>query len=156
MGSSERADGAETGGNVNSDDHLKTHPVFSNRNRARLAAAAGRFGWRLVVVFGSAVSGGRPRDLDLAVQPQGDPDLLTIGRWTRVLEDTLELEPVDLVVLGDSVSPVLRFEVFRNGVCVFEAEPGVFDREQDRAFFLYADSAHFRRQLEESGSGGTA
>ena len=146
----------ESAGTDNQGNGSETHPVLSSRNRERVASAARRFGWRLVVVFGSAVSGGRPRDLDLAVQPQGDPDLLTIGRWTRVLEDTLELEPVDLVVLGDSVSPVLRFEVFRNGVCVFEAEPGVFDREQDRAFFLYADSAHFRRQLEESGSGGTA
>ena len=153
MSSSERP---ESAGTDNQSNGSETHWIPSSRNRERVASVARRFGWRLVVVFGSAVSGGRPRDLDLAVQPQGEPDLFTIGRWTRVLEDTLELEPIDLVVLGDSVSPVLRFEVFRNGVCVFEAEPGVFDREQDRAFFLYADSAHFRRQLEESGSGGTA
>lgn len=147
MGCSERA---ELG---RSDDHTRMHPVFSDRNRERVAAAAHRYGWRLVVVFGSAVSGGQPRDLDMAVLPRDNPDLLTLGRWTRTLEDTLEVEPVDLVVLSDRVSPVLRFEVFGGGICLFEAEPGLFDREQDRAFFLYADSAYFRRRLQEEWRG---
>ncbi len=101
------------------------------------------------MAFGSAVSGERPRDLDIAVLPCEEPELLMIGRWTRTLEDLPDVEPVDLVVLSDRVSPVLRFEVFRGGVCLFESERGLFDREQDRAFFLYADSAHFRRQLQE-------
>jgi len=44
---------------------------------------------------------------------------------------------------------VARFEVFRQGRCLFEAEPGLFSREQDRAFFLYADSEPIRRQMRE-------
>lgn len=37
----------------------------------------------------------------------------------------------------------------RAGHCLFEAEAGLFERERDRAFFLYADSEWFRRQQRE-------
>jgi predicted nucleotidyltransferase len=116
----------------------------------RLAAANG---WGLVVLFGSAARAEpAPRDLDFAVLPGGRalPDLMTQGRWQAQLEDAYAPMPVDLVLLQPGLSPVTRFQIFRDGLCLFEAEPGLFAREQDRAFFLYADSEHFRRQQHEA------
>jgi hypothetical protein len=55
--------------------------------------------------------------------------------------------PLELLVLGDWTSPVTRFQVLRAGRCLFESEPGLFSREQDRAFFLDADSEWIRRQM---------
>ncbi len=77
------------------------------------------------------------------------PPLLEQGRWQARLEGLFAPRPVDLLVLSAASSPVVRFEVFRRGHCLFEAEPGLFSREQDRAFFLYADSETFRRQTRE-------
>lgn len=110
---------------------------------------AHRHGWRLVVLFGSAARGEAARDLDLAVLPKTMPSLLAQGAWLAELEERLAPWAVDLLVLGDETSPVARFEVFRQGRCLFEAEPGLFSREQDRAFFLYADSEPIRRQMRE-------
>lgn len=110
---------------------------------------ARRHGWRLVVLFGSAARGEAARDLDLAVLPAEMPSLLTQGAWLAALDERLAPWVPDLLVLGDDTSPVTRFEVFRQGRCLFEAEPGLFSREQDRAFFLYADSEPIRRQLRE-------
>lgn len=103
-----------------------------------------------MVLFGSAARGEPARDLDLAVlPPDAMPPLLEQGRWQAALEGLFAPRPVDLLVLSAASSPIVRFEVFRHGHCLFEAEPGLFSREQDRAFFLYADSETFRRQTRE-------
>ena len=63
--------------------------------------------------------------------------------------------PVDMVLIHPGLSPVTRFHIFRDGQLIYEAEPGLFGREWDRAFFLYADSEHFRRQQWEALRGGS-
>lgn len=119
---------------------------LGREQRDAITELARRFGWGLVVLFGSAATGGGGRDLDLAVMPSVMPDLLEEGRWLAALESVLAPRAVDLLLLTTSVSPLIRFEVFRSGVCLFEAQDGLFDREQDRAFFLYADTRKFRRE----------
>ena len=121
-----------------------------------LGDLARRHGWRLVVLFGSMARVGAGRDLDLAVLPGSVPGLMEEGGWLAALECIWAPRPVDLLLLGDETSPVSRFQVFRDGRCLWEAETGLFERERDRAFFLYADSAHFRRQQREvlHGSAG--
>ncbi len=116
---------------------------------SELGDIARRHAWRLLVLFGSAARGERARDLDVAICPLAIPDLLTQGAWLAELETMLAPWPVDLLVLSDATSPITRFEVFRDGRCLWEAEPGLFGREQDRAFFLHADSAPIRRQMHE-------
>ena len=101
------------------------------------------------MLFGSTVAGGSGRDVDLAVQPESMPTLMEQGRWQVELEALFEPAEVDLVVLSDATNPVTRFEVLRPGRLFFESEEGLFDREQDRAFFLYADSEKFRRATRE-------
>ncbi|GAB6039540.1 nucleotidyltransferase family protein [Endothiovibrio diazotrophicus] len=118
-------------------------------HREAIAALARRFGWRLVVLFGSTAVEGAGRDVDLAVQPEAVPSLLQQCRWQAELEALFDPVAVDLVVVRDVTNPVTRFEVFRPGRLLYEAEEGLFDREQDRAFFLYADSEKFRRASRE-------
>lgn len=118
--------------------------------RAALEALSGASGWRLVVLFGSLAEGGEARDVDLAVLPAAPVDLLTQGGWVARLESVFAPRPVDLLLLTDDTSPITRFEVFRHGVCLYETEEGLFDRELDRAFFLYADSAKLRQATREA------
>ena len=115
-----------------------------------LRGLAQRLGWRLVVLFGSIARGGEGRDLDLAVLPATLPTLAEQGAWLTELEAMWAPHPVDLLVLSAETSPVIRYRVFRDGRCLAESEPGLFERERDRAFFLYADSEHFRRQQREA------
>jgi predicted nucleotidyltransferase len=118
--------------------------------RAGLAALAARHGWRLVVLFGSVARGEPGRDLDLAVLSGTLPSLLEQGRWQSELESIWAPWPVDLLLIGPDLSPVTRHRIFRDGRCLAEAEPGLFERERDRAFFLHADSEWFRRQQRET------
>lgn len=114
-----------------------------------IEALARRHGWRLVVLFGSTAREGTGRDIDLAVLPKVVPEnLLTQARWLRHLEEILP-GPVDLLLLHQATAPLIRFQVFRDGQCLYEDEPGRFDREQDRAFFLYADSVQFLKHADE-------
>jgi predicted nucleotidyltransferase len=121
----------------------------------QLQELANRNGWRLVVLFGSLGRGEAGRDLDLAVLPRAVPTLLDQGRWQAELESLYAPLPVDLLLLGPDLSPVTRYLVFRDGHRLFELEPGLFEREQDRAFFLHADSEWFRRQQREALYGHT-
>ena len=118
-------------------------------SRDALETLARRFGWRLVVLFGSEARGGGGRDVDLAVMPVSVPGLFEQGRWVSALEALYTPRPLDLLLLTDHLAPLARFEVFRIGRCLFEEREGLFGQEQDRAFFLYADSAKFRRAGRE-------
>lgn len=118
-------------------------------HRPAIEALAYRFGWRLVVLFGSAASGSGGRDLDLAVMPCSEPTLFEEARWLSALEASFSPRPLDVLLLTDRLSPLARFEVFREGISLYEAQEGLFDRERDRAFFLYADSEPFRRAAWE-------
>jgi len=86
----------------------------------------------------------------LPVQPGKPTELLTQGGWQQALESVASPTPVDLVLITDGLSPLMRFEVFRSGICLFERQTGHFDRERDRAFFLHADSEWLRRSVSEA------
>jgi predicted nucleotidyltransferase len=122
--------------------------TVSTEQQHALAELARSHRWRLVVLFGSMARAGKGRDVDLAVLPSGDVSLMEQGGWQARLEALFAPKPVDLL-LHDALSPLTRFEVFRDGKCLYEAEPGLFSAEQDRAFFLYADSEKFRRASRE-------
>jgi predicted nucleotidyltransferase len=126
-----------------------SRPPPSPDSIAAIGELARRFGWRLVVLFGSLARGGSGRDVDLAVLPSAATGLLEQGGWQAQLEELMAPRPVDLVLLHDGLSPLARFEIFRDGRCLHEAQPGLFSAEQDRAFFLYADSEKFRRAERE-------
>jgi len=108
-----------------------------------------RFGWRLGVLFGSVARGAGGRDVDFAVMPVSVPGLFEQGRWVSALETLCTPRPVDVLLLTHHLAPLARFEVFRTGICLFEEREGLFGQEQDRAFFLYADTAKFRRAGQE-------
>ncbi len=122
--------------------------MLSPTQLERLRALARQHGWRLVVLFGSSAHG-EGRDVDLAVLPAQQPDVLELGHWQAALEAVFAPRPVDLVLIHPGMSPLLRYEALCRGLCLYEAEPGLFDAEQDRAFFLHADSSVLRRALHE-------
>jgi predicted nucleotidyltransferase len=102
---------------------------------------AGRFGLRLVVLFGStARQEADPRDLDLgAVGPQ----LLDVVAITNALIRALGTQSVDLTDLRRA-DPVLLALVARDGKALFEAEPGLFDQFTSVAARRFADTRKFR------------
>ena len=123
--------------------------TVSPEQQQAVAELARSHHWRLVVLFGSTARTGKGRDVDLAVLPSGDVSLMEQGGWQARLEALFAPNPVDLLLLHDALSPLTRFEIFRDGKCLYEAEPGLFSAEQDRAFFLHADSEKFRRASRE-------
>lgn len=113
--------------------------------------ARGRPGCRLVVLFGSeaADSAGPRSDLDLAILldplPAPEERLRIIGR----LQDIAGSRIADVVFLHPGTDPVLRFEIFRKGTCVYEDEAGLFVEERVRAVILHEDALPFRRALRK-------
>ena len=120
--------------------------------RNRLSTWAAEKGCRLLVLFGSAArDDGLPtRDLDLAVSVDTSPELLPRLALLGELQDVVGDARVDLVHLREEMDPVLRYEVFRGGVLLHEAESGLFVRETVRALIHYEDALPFRRALVRS------
>jgi predicted nucleotidyltransferase len=119
-----------------------------------LHSLARQYDWQLVVLFGSSMRG-EGRDIDIAVLPHRPPRGLELGEWQSALEGALVPKRVDLVVVDELTPHVTRYEIFVRGRPVFEDRPGLFDREYDRAFFVYADSEKFRQALREYVKGTT-
>jgi predicted nucleotidyltransferase len=127
-------------------------PTLEQRLRTWAEAA----GCRLCVLFGSRAGVGTPRtdasrrsDIDIAIQfatlPSPERRLELIGEAQAICGAAM----ADVVFLHLRTDPVLRFEIFRSGVPVYEAEDGIFIDEKVRALMLYEDALPFRRMLRE-------
>ncbi len=112
----------------------------------RIRQAAGQVGRetgaRLVVLFGSMARGeeAMARDLDIGILPRGALDTLAL---TNRLIRLLGVQEVDVADLR-CADPVLLALVARDGVPLYEVEPGEFARFASVAFRRYADTAKFR------------
>lgn len=122
------------------------------RTRQELAGWAERSGCRLLVLFGSAAdgAGAQAGDVDLAVVfpklPDAERRLALIGE----IQDVCDSRTADVVFLHPDTDPVLRFEIFRGGVPIYERSAGLFNDEVVRALALFEDALPFRRALGRS------
>jgi predicted nucleotidyltransferase len=109
--------------------------------REAVMDVARRIDARLVVLYGSAAHvGRRSRDIDLAILPRGELDLLDL---TNRLTSRLGVQEVDLVDLRRA-DPLLLMFVATEGIPLYEAEPGEFARLVSLAARRYADTRKFR------------
>lgn|SRR5574341_811690 len=117
----------------------------------RLTRAAGRvgpeLGCRLIVLFGSAArrDGSVPEDLDLGVL--GIRPLDPVAVTNRLIRE-LGVQQVDVADLNRG-DPLLLALVARDGIPLFEAEPGAFAQFASLALRRYADSRKFREVERE-------
>lgn len=111
--------------------------------RASLVATARSEGLDLAVLFGSTARG-EPgaEDLDIALRGKRPLDLIAL---TNRLTVALGREDVDLVDLRVA-DPVLLMRVAQEGVPIYEAEPGLFDRFHSLAARRFFDTRKFRDQ----------
>lgn len=122
--------------------------------RQRMARIAKRYGLDLIVLFGSERTGrtSARSDVDVAVlwtsrpRPSGHkpwrPTLLREGALVNDLSDVLGVgDNLDLAVLNDA-SPLLLWEVARNGKLLHEVAPGRFHEFWLYALHMWRDNVH--------------
>ena len=101
----------------------------------------------LLILYGSRSEGtaDEDSDWDVAVMFQREQ---RPADWLKVfvrLQDFFQQE-LDLAEVSSASDPLFRWEVFREGVPLYEDEPGRFDREFFAAQKVYWDTEKFRRR----------
>lgn len=122
-------------------------PVSQDDLRQAAVTVGRDTGARLILLFGSVARaperGSPPRapeDLDLGVLHDTAPDLVDLtNRFIRALR----LQAVDLTDLRRA-DPLLLMLAARDGVPLYEREPGEFSRFASLAARRYADTRKFR------------
>jgi len=100
-------------------------------------------GARLVVLFGSVARGEpAPADLDIAVLPAKGDSLDCIAFTNRLIQ-AVSVQSVDVSDLSHA-EPVLMMLVARDGIPLYEAEPGEFALFASLAARRFADTRKFR------------
>ena len=99
-------------------------------------------GLRIVLLFGSAVSGKthKKSDTDLAFLFDKPVDILALTN--RVIR-LLHTDNVDVVDLRRA-SPLLKFSAAKSGMLLYEREPGMFNEFYSLAFRMYVDTRKLR------------
>lgn len=97
---------------------------------------------RLVLLFGSAVSGGvhNRSDIDLAFLFDSPVDILSFTNRVIRLLHTDNIDVVDL----RCASPLLKFFVIKNGSLLYERQIGMFNEFYSLAFRMYVDTKKLR------------
>lgn len=117
-------------------------PVTDDALRAAAAAVGRGAHLTLVLLFGSAARDGpaRARDLDLGVLARGPTDVLAL---TNAFTRALGVQAVDVTDLRRA-DPLLLALAARDGVALYEGEPGAHARFASLALRRYFDTRKFR------------
>jgi predicted nucleotidyltransferase len=115
----------------------------------KLALLAEKHKVMLVILYGSRMTGEADEfsDWDVAVMPKHSAR----PKWLNLLSDirsTFETE-VELAILTSDKEPLFKWEVFRQGIALYEDEPGRFNDEYVSAWKTYLDTAKLRRWEKE-------
>ena len=109
-----------------------------------LARICEEFGLSFVVLFGSQLFKGRSfkGDYDIAVLSENkissDKDLELVSQFSQILES----DAVDVVILN-SASPLIQYEVATSARLLYEKESGSFDKFRWRALQRWNDNKKF-------------
>ena len=123
--------------------------------RAQLAGLFERYPVRLAYLFGSQATGRARADSDVDVAVLADERLSNDERFQLRLDligavgQALRTDAVDVVLLNDA-SPVLAYEVLRNGTLLYCASEEERIGYQVRALLQLEDTAPLRRLLTEA------
>ena len=114
----------------------------------QLRSLAETYDLRLVVLFGSWARGraGQDSDVDVGVLVKRPLSAPQRPRLWSALSQLFQAE-VDLTVLNH-VAPVVGYQVARDGVVLFEAEPGDWEGWKSYAVRRFWDTHKHRQALE--------
>lgn len=117
----------------------------------RLPEICERFDVAFVVMFGSRAKGASKPDSDVDIGVWLAAPTITAGReleLIRALVMTTREGNLDVVILNHA-HPLLGYHVARDGVLLYEHEPGTFEWYKWWAWKRYLDTAKFRRMDSE-------
>lgn len=99
-------------------------------------------GLQLVLLFGSAASkrAHKQSDFDFAFLSDTPADLLSLTNNVIRLMQTDAVDVIDL----KRASPLLKFSAMKDGVLLYEREPGIFNTFYSLAFRIYVDTKKLR------------
>jgi len=117
-----------------------------DRIKENLTPLLNEEGLRLIVLFGSLAAGKTHSgsDVDLGFLFDGTVDL--VGLTNKVMR-LLQMNEVDVVDLRRT-NPVLRLSAVKNGLLLYEREPGMFNQFYSLALRRYLDTRKFRTAQE--------
>lgn len=121
---------------------MSMKPFTEKEIKSKLSPLFKERGLRLVILFGSAVSGKAHRnsDIDIAFLFERPVDILEL---TNTVIRLLHVNNVDIVDLRKA-NPLLKFSVVRKGKLLFEKNSGVFNEFCSLAFRMYVDTKKLR------------
>ena len=125
-----------------------THILSVEEIAGRLKPLFAHRDLRLILLFGSAASGRthKKSDLDIAFLFDGPVDILDL---TNTVAGLLRNDAVDVIDLRRA-SPLLKFSAVKNGMLLYEREPGMFNEFYSLAFRMYADTKKLRDAQAEA------
>lgn len=121
---------------------FKENVITSEDIKNKLLPLFGDRGLQLVVLFGSYATGKihKKSDIDVAFLYDKPADILKL---TNSVIQLLHADNVDAVDLFHA-NPLLKFSVAKNGMLLFEKEPGTFNHFKAMAFKIFIDTKKLR------------
>jgi len=116
--------------------------ILPDEIKRRLTPLFRENGLKLVLLFGSSVTGNRHRqsDIDVGFFFDGEVDIFAL---TNKVIRLLKTDKVDVVDLKKA-SLLLKFSASRSSVVLFEKTPGLFNAFSSLAFRRYVDTKKLR------------
>ena len=112
-----------------------------------LAELAEKHHIMVVIFYGSRAKGDawENSDWDIALHPAHGVMVKNSAPIQVELEEAFEQE-IDFAMVGALSDPLFRWEVYKEGIPLYEDRPERFDDEYWSALKVYEDTAHFRKE----------
>ncbi|MFW6026466.1 MAG: type VII toxin-antitoxin system MntA family adenylyltransferase antitoxin [Candidatus Woesearchaeota archaeon] len=121
---------------------------MNNRTKSNLRKIARKYDLLLFVYFGSRVKNEETKesDYDFAFYNKEKISEVIYLQLKKDIYYLLNTSHIDLIDLNREDDPVLRYEIFKDGICIYEKYKGIFEKVQTDSWFNYI---YYKPYLEE-------
>lgn len=113
--------------------------MVSEKLRLKLNLLGKKFNLDLFILFGSRAKSTNQKDSDwdFAILPGKNFEKKDYITLREELYDLTNSEKVDLIDIEEQDNPILRFEIFESGICLFEKKENLFEENKTNSWFNY-------------------
>ncbi len=109
------------------------------------------FNLKLLVLFGSYAKNEYMvySDVDIAYYAKKPLSQIKKRNMRNKLSEIFYDKDIDLIELNTNYAILLRYEIFKDGICLYEENEGMFDEFESSSWFDYIDNKYYLNEYSD-------
>lgn len=122
---------------------------IENAAQKKLQIVAKKYDLDFFILFGSRARGTAKKNSDYDLAYSKDLVLKQKKEFEKDISEILIDNEFDLIQIDNLTAPVLKMQIFKEGVCIYVKNKNLFERTKENSYFDFVDSQYLLEKTKE-------